>query len=231
MSDPKHPSGLQPESEHPVDERLWNALGDLPQAQPGENLRRDFYRRLGEAQQRPFWWRWWQAGRPSLAPALATLVLGLALGVLLAGPGGHEIDRLRDQVASLNATVALTLMEKGSTGERLQGVNVAATLGASDPRLAEALLQVAGSDTHSALRSAAVDALGPHLRRDPGLGEDVERLVMETHSPLVQLALVELVFRFGAPDRQRRLLEAAEAGRLLPDVNRFIVERIERIQT
>ena len=48
MSDRKNPS-LPFESSDAAEQKLWQALGDLPQAEPGANLRRSFYNELEKA--------------------------------------------------------------------------------------------------------------------------------------------------------------------------------------
>jgi len=234
MPDRKHtdrPAGLRPEADHPLDEQLWDALETVADREPSENLRRNFYHALSEAARPPWWRAWLDALRHPLVPAFATLVIGLAIGSQLGAPGqsAPEIDALRAEVESLNTTVALTLMDKDSAGERLQGITVAANLG-PDPRLGQALLQVAANDSSTSVRSAAIDALGPHMQRDAGIAAEIERLLMDTSSPLVQLALAELIMRFGENDQLRRLIDAAEGKRLLPDVNDYITNRIERNQ-
>lgn len=232
MPDRKIPSGLRPESDHPLDEQLWDALDSVPERAPSEQLRRGFYQRLAEAARPPWWQGWFDALRHPMVGAFATLLIGLAIGTQLGRTDAPESDlsALRAEVAALNTTVALTLMDKGSTGERLQGVEVAAALGPGDPRLTQALLQVAAGDRSNSVRSAAIDALGPHLGSHPGLSAEIDRLIADTQSPLVQLALAELVMRYGADDQLHRLIEAAEAGQLLPEVNGFVLERTQRNQ-
>ena len=48
MSDRKSPS-LPFESSDAAEQKLWQALGDLPQAEPDANLRRSFYNELEKA--------------------------------------------------------------------------------------------------------------------------------------------------------------------------------------
>jgi HEAT repeat protein len=230
---PDQRKGISLETTDPVEQRLWNQLEAIPQRQPGEELRRQFYRQLGNTGQR----RWWRLTidlfKHPLVPAFASLLVGLVLGMQLRGsdsePNG-QLAALQAQVSALNATVAVTLMQNGSTGERLQGVHVASQLGLADPRLPGSLLKIAVEDSSNAVRSAAISALGPHLQ-NPEVSADVALLLTTSESPLVQLALAELVMRWGGSSLVDQLVVAAESRQLAPVVNEYVIKHIERNQT
>ncbi len=235
----KHPGGVNLETEDRLEHELFDQLGSIPERQPSKRLRRIFYRRLGEAEtaqdqrraNRPGWLDW--LAQP-LLPALATLVVGLGVGLLIGNQlgvsAGNEgrIETLRAEVATLNATVALSLLQKQSAGERLRGVDAATTMISTNPLITQALLQRAANDSSRSVRSAAIGALGPQLT-DPGVAAEVQRLMLESNSPQVQLAFAELVMGWGNSKQLRALVEAAEDGRLLPVVQQYVLEKVQRM--
>jgi hypothetical protein len=236
MPDPINtPRGVTLETEDPFEQELFEKLGSIPQHEPSERLRRAFYRDLSELESpqsfervsRPSWFQWLL--QPGL-PALATLVVGLFIGTQLGDKGQDQgqLESLRAEVATLNATVALSLMERQSAAERLKGVDTATTVAGANPRITEALLLRAANDSSRSVRTAAIGALGPQMS-DPGVAAEVQRLMLESHSPLVQLAFAELVMRWGDNDQLRNLVEAAEGGLLLPDVQQYVIEKVQRM--
>ncbi len=236
---PKDPSGVNLETEEQLEHELFDQLGSLPELQPSKRLRRTFYRRLGQVetehdQQRAKKHGWLEWLAQPLLPAMATLIVGLFVGLLIGNQLGvstrdeGRIESLRAEVATLNATVALSLMQKQSAGERLRGVDVAIPMISDSPRITQALLQRAASDSNRSVRSAAIGALGPQLR-DPGVASEVQRMMLESSSPQVQLAFAELVMRWGDSQQLRALVKAAEDGRLLADVERYVIEKVKRM--
>jgi hypothetical protein len=226
----QRPGGLRPEGDDPIEQQLWDDLGQLPEHQPSERLRREFYQRLSEAAKPRFdWWSWL---RHPAVPAFAMLIIGLAVGMQI-NPAGEpvaerQLSELQAQVSALNITVALNLMQKDAAGDRLKGIDLAATLPGDDPRLTDALLTRVSQDSSQSVRTAAVDALGSRLQT-PGVAEEIQRMMLGAESPLVQLALAELVMRWGKGEQQRQVIQAAEAGELLPEVSEYLLTRIERI--
>lgn len=226
----QHPRGVPCEAADGTDEKLWEALGRVPRESPPRSLRRNFYRRLREREQRPplperiAGWL-----RPA-APAAATLLLGLLLGLhwpQQQGRSGPELEALRTQVTRLNQTVALALLRDDSASERLRGVTIAANLSGDDGRLTRALLDTARRDPVSSVRNAAIDALGPQLA-DPEIGAEILRLLRDTESVLVQAALAELIMTWGDETKLQELVDAAAAGALQPEVATIVMSRIRR---
>ncbi|MDX1569815.1 MAG: HEAT repeat domain-containing protein [Xanthomonadales bacterium] len=209
------------------DRALWDELGQLPREAPPRTLRRDFYRRLRREEHRTglsslFAWL-----KPAL-PAVATLVIGLLVGLQwprATGPS-PDIESLQAQVQALSQTVALALLRDESASERLRGVTIASNLG-EDDHMTSALLRTAERDPVASVRNAAIEALGPRLN-EPEVATEIMRLLKETDSVLVQAALAELIMAWGDEEKLQRLVNAAEAGELLPEVTDFVMTRIRR---
>jgi HEAT repeat protein len=121
----------------------------------------------------------------------------------------------------LNRRLVLDRLEDTTSSKRLRGVMDAASMAAGDTEIAHALLVRATQDRVPSVRSAAIDALGSSTTT-PAIGEQIMSLLAEAESPIVQLALVDLVLRYGNVQQIDQLLTLAEQERLHPDLQRHV---------
>lgn len=230
-------------------ERLWEALDRLPEERPSPALSQRFYCMLDEeveraeaapAPRRRGGWRGWLTAlvpRPAvggLGWALPALVLGVAVGALVAGGGGagngdraerREITELRSEVRSLSRLVTLSLLEQDSASERLKGVSYGRAAGPSDGRVLAALLEAAGHDPNVNVRLAAIDALAGVVDR-PRVQETLVEAFARQESPLVQIALVDLLVE--APGARPLLRRLTGDETIDPTVRDYLRRRLER---
>lgn len=199
----------------------WQALSRLPEfaATPSERLRARFYDTLsgyaeGLADSRravpaTAWWRrlWPQQPVWQVAAAAACLLVGLAGGRAL-GPFAPavnpEVAGLREEVGRMRQLVALSLLQQDSATDRLRGVTFANqtvmnTAVTDDAEVVGALLRTVNEDANVNVRLAAVEALA-NASRDPGLRRSLAQSLSQQVSPLVQLAIIDLLAQ--ARDRQ-----------------------------
>ncbi len=218
------------------DERaIWEAMAEMPGGEPSRRLRQSFYSRLEDAA-RPPWWRRLGtglgiSGRAGWLTAAGSAAVGLIAGLLLAAPGvGSDAERLaalEDSVRALNKTLILDRITNPSPGKRLAGVMDAMNADASDPDIANALLDLATQERVYAVRSAAIDALGPRLARSAVAGE-IMAMLDAADSPHVQLALIDLVFRHGTAEQVGKLIELARTGGLHPALAAHVLDTAGR---
>ena len=241
MSD-KPKTGVPFDGDDAVERRLWDALEDLPREGPSPRLRQSFYHELHRAGS-PSWTERTRAllgfsGNAGWVTAMTSLLLGLVLGLALdptfdsglQGPEGANNDgiaALEQQVAMLNRSLILDRLENESASKRLRGIIDAGGMVAQDPEVARALPTRAIEDRVYSVRSAAIDALGPRLTT-PAVGGELMALLEAAESPLVQLALVDLVLRHGSVAQLERLLQLAEEGRLHPDLVQHVNASVRR---
>ncbi|HKU16309.1 MAG TPA: hypothetical protein VJQ52_18090 [Steroidobacteraceae bacterium] len=223
------------DSDDAGEQRLWSDLEQLPQAAPSQRLRRRFYDELDAAdrqlQQRR---RWLSVFRgPALLTAMGCLLVGVIIGFVLRSPltADRSVDRtelalLQEQVAMLNRNLVLDRLESDSASKRLLGVIEASDLAEHDPEVRRALLERAVDDRVHSVRSAAIDAIGPRVGA-PAVGDEL-MASLEGESPLVQLALADLVLRYGNPKQVEQLLRLSESGALHPDVAKHVRSSISR---
>jgi hypothetical protein len=230
----KDPQGVPFSSDHADEQQLWNELANVEQPTPSANLRRRFYAELDRTLESatPRWRSGWLSltGWRGLSAAAVCLVLGILVGRLWpesTAVGHTELAELQQQVAILNRNLILDRLENVSANKRLLGVMEAGTVAESDSEVARALLTRAVEDRVHSVRSAAIDALGPQVNT-PAVGDELMALLEKTQSPLVQLALVDLVLRHGNARQLERLLQLSDRGMLHPDLVEHVKAAVGR---
>jgi len=227
-------SSLPFDCDDEVEQKLWAALGDLPRQPPSPDLRRNFYRefdRIGTVgyAERLRGWLGLQSNVGWITAAACVLV-GIGVGQTLTRPastGPSRLAMLEQNVALLNRELILDRLEDSAAGKRLRGVVDAGYVVQDDAEIARALLTRATEDRVHAVRSAAIDALGPSLATS-AVGDELMKLLESAESPLVQLALVDLVLRNGSAAQLEQLLRLANEGTLHPDLVRHVEKSLGR---
>jgi hypothetical protein len=216
------------DSENAAEQTLWRALEALPRDDPQPQLRREFYRQLDAARDATpgARVRGWLgiSGNSGWVTVAVCLVVGLAIGQVWRGQESPEPSRLaalEERVAMLNREIILNRLQDASASQRLRGVVDAARLAGSDTAITRALIARASEDRVASVRAAAIDALAPNLAED-SVGNELVRLLENTESPIVQLALVDVILRNGTDNQLAHLLELANSEQLHPDVNAHI---------
>jgi hypothetical protein len=190
------------------------------------------------------WLDRWLPRRPlaQAGLAMATLALGMLIGSgyglgLLRGarpPGDardrqpSEISELRQEVRSLSQLVTLSLLKQDSASERLRGVSFGRQAESGDDRVLQALLDTLSHDPDVNVRLAAVDALGPALGR-PVVRDRMLQEVAKQRSPMVQIALIDLLLRRDRAASQRQLLDLAASPSLDETVRGYLRSRLRQV--
>lgn len=241
MSERKN-SKLPFESDSQAENSLWQALGDLPDKEPSAGLRPDFYRRLERENKESLLQklnRWLGiSNNMGWATALAFGLLGVGIANFMHSPEfsspatttkvseDSRLATLEQSVALLNRQLVIDRMQDSSAGTRLRGVFDASGLVENDPEVTRALLMRATEDRVPSVRSAAIDALGPKLTSS-AVGSELMNLLENAESPLVQLALVDLVLRNGSDSQLQQLLGLANQNRLFPDLVQHVKKALQ----
>jgi hypothetical protein len=195
----------------------WEMLGLLEQEQPSTAMRSRFYQSLeayreglastppaAQPARRPFFdwgWRGW-------AWSAALLVAGVTAGHLLDSRNRNQGDlaHLQEEVQHMRQLVTLSLLEQQSASERLRGVDYAYRVEQSDAPVLAALLHAVNYDPNVNVRLAAVDALRK-FSANPAVRGTLDQSLVKQSSPLVQLALIDLI----VDTRDRSALPELEA--------------------
>jgi len=188
------------------------------------------------------WLERWLPRRPLAQAGLAaaTLAAGMLIGSLavfgrpsaMSGMGGadrqrSEMHALRDEVRSLSRLVTLSLLKQDSASERLRGVSFGRAAGSSDDRVLAALLDTLRHDPDINVRLAAIDALAPAFERPAVRGQLVRELGAQ-RSPMVQIALIDLLLARDRAGTQRQLLDLAASPSLDATVRAYLQTRLRQ---
>lgn len=150
-----------------------------------------------------------------------------ANGADAADPQRGEIHALRDEVRSLSRLVTLSLLKQDSASERLRGVSFGRAAGAGDDRVLQALLDTLRHDSDVNVRLAAVDALAPALAQPAVRGQLVQEVGTQ-HSPMVQIALIDMLLARDRAGTQRQLLDLTASPSLDATVRGYLRTRLRQ---
>jgi hypothetical protein len=145
----------------------------------------------------------WFPSQPvwQFAMAAGLLVAGILFGRLVpqAGSANPEMAQLRGQVESLHQMVALSMLQQQSPSARMRGVTYSEKIAQPDPQVLDALLQAVNHDSNVNVRLSAVDAL-QKFASDPQVTRAMVNSIPGQESPLVQIALVDMLVQLNARD-------------------------------
>ncbi len=199
------------------------------------------------------WLAGWLPRRPLAQAGLAaaTLAVGLLIGSVhgfglprggttpangangaasVSGAGdtsGGEIHALRDEVRSLSRLVTLSLLKQDSASERLRGVSFGREAGRDDDHVLQALLDTLRHDADVNVRLATVDALAPALGQPAVRGQLVQEVGTQP-SPMVQIALIDLLLTRDRAGTQRQLLDLTDSPALDATVRGYLRNRLRQ---
>lgn len=218
----------------------WINLGVLPEEEPTENLRNNFYTMLESYKEdsnqkenklnlvRPLHYlmeKLWPA-RPvhQLVFSLLVLFFGISIGYFLPSSRQQkvELEQLRNEVYRMRQVISVSLMKKQSPIERLKGINFSSRIENPDNTILRALLDTLNTDSNLNVRLSAVDALYI-FSNIPSVKEGLIRSLSIQTSPLVQLALIDLITEIREIRAVKALKELIKNQNLAPEVK----ERIE----
>jgi uncharacterized protein (UPF0147 family) len=132
------------------------------------------------------------------------------------------------QISSMREMMMLSLLEKESATDRLKAVNLTQDMDQVSKTVTSALLETLNNDENVNVRLAALDALRPYSK-DGQIREALVRSITEQKSPLVQVALAELMAALqekGAIDAFNKILQDTETP---SDIKKKIKESIQEI--
>jgi len=222
---------------------LWKKLSLLPVDQPGPESRARFEAMLQAYQagrsnlpaedrhwrKRASAWNWnvfhwlrWPLG--AMAWSVALLAIGVFAGFRLAGPKppSPDLAKLQSDLASTKQLVVLSMLQQQSASARLEGVTWSTRDEQLDSKVLSALLHTLRYDQSVDVRLAALDALSRHGRQ-PQVHKGILDSLQQDQSPLVQVALIDLLLEWRDPDAVQRLQKLQQ----IPNLNPTVRQRAE----
>jgi anti-sigma factor RsiW len=221
---------------------IWTKLSLLPVDQPDPASRARFEAMLqayqaGRSNQpaddahrrkRTSAWNWnvfhWlRSPVGAVAWTAALLAIGVFAGLRLAGPKPPSLDlaAMQSELASMKQLVVLSMLQQQSASARLEGITWSTRDLQLDPQVLSALLHTLRYDASVDVRLAALDALSRHGRQP-----QVHKAILDSlqqQSPLVQVALIDLLLEWRDPDAAQRLQALQQA----PNLNPTVRQRVE----
>ena len=220
---------------------VWRKLSLLPVERPSVTARVRFEAMLqayqaGRSYQtaaNPEWrkhnsvwnvFHWLRSPLGAAAWSVAVLVIGIYAGVHLAGPKAPTPDlaAMQSELTSMKQLVVLSMLQQQSASARLEGVTWSTRQQQLDPQVLSALLHTLRYDQSVDVRLAALDALSRHSRQ-PQVYKGILDSLQREQSPLVQVALIDLMLEWRDRDAARRLQELEQT----PNLNPTVRQRVE----
>jgi anti-sigma factor RsiW len=222
---------------------IWRKLSLLPVDQPGPASRARFEAMLQAYQagrstqpadashpRKPTsawnWnvFHWLRSPVGAIVWSAALLAIGVFTGLRLAGPKPPSPDftAVQSELTSMKQLVVLSMLQQQSASARLEGVTWSTREQQLDPQVLSALLHTLRYDASVDVRLAALDALSRHGRQ-PQVHKGVMDSLQQDQSPLVQVALIDLMLEWRDRDAAHRLQELEQT----PNLNPTVRQRVE----
>lgn len=229
---------------------VWRGLEAMPELEPSQAMRTRFLETLAayqegyqEAQRRQVyvapqksWWAGLWPARPAWQAAFsaALLLAGVMGGRYLVEPrsvpvANPEMAQLRGQIENLRQLVTLSMLQQDSPSARLRGVTYSYQVTQPDQQVEQALLHAVNHDSNVNVRLSAVDALAKF-----GNNPDVRRALVDSlpvqDSPLVQIALVDLLVQFNDKEALPAMRKLAQDKEANDEVRQRAVSSIQKLE-
>lgn len=140
-----------------------------------------------------FSWNRFFEWTPSGSFGLTTLVIGLFGGYLINQfLPNKDVKELSATISEMKEMMMLSLLEKESATERLKAVSLTSNIEQASERVTDALIKVLNTDPNVNVRLATLEALMAYAS-NPEVRIELVKSIASQNSPLVQLALAELM--------------------------------------
>jgi hypothetical protein len=199
---------------------------------PSTEMDHQFYTMLSKIKQESGGFSWssffsWPQLAPRLAVAAVTLLIGFFLGYFLQPDSDDEqVALLNEQVFELREMMMLSLLEKESATERLKAVSLTQEMDQVSSKVTNALIQTLNNDPNVNVRLSALEALKPYVRNDQ-VREQLVQSIGRQDSPLVQVALAELMAALQEKSSVKALEQILKSDSTPGDVKKRIEESIK----
>jgi HEAT repeat protein len=163
--------------------------------------------------------RWFGSPVSAVAWSLALLLIGAYIGVRVSGANSRSEDfaAMHSDLANMRQLVALSMLQQQSANGRLEGVTWTRSERYLDPEVFSALLHTLRDDPSVDVRLAALDALSGHAGQ-PQVHNGVITALQGQQSPLVQVALIDLLLEWRDPQAVQQLQKLRQDPNLNPTV-------------
>lgn len=180
--------------------------------------------------------RWLRSPVGALAWSMALVVFGVLVGTAIGtriGDGNavreREIADMHSELTNMRQMVAISMLQQQSASDRLQGVNYTNREEHLDPQVFAALMHTLRYDNSVDVRLAALDALSRHAGQ-PAVRKSVVDSLQTQQSPMVQVALIDLMSEWRDPEAAQRLRNFQQTPNLNPTVRQRAQWAVSKLQ-
>lgn len=180
-------------------------MSQVPELEPSATLSENFYKILAtekanlerktqtSSQLDRFVQMLFGTNKGRLAFGVSLLMIGLIVGRLFTSSVYNgEIDKLSSEMADLKEVMMMALLDEQSVSQRLKGVQMSNGLISNNQEVTDALFLTLNNDENTNVRLAALTTLAAYAK-DPAIREGLINSISKQKSPLVQVALAELM--------------------------------------
>lgn len=158
-----------------------------------------------------------------LAALAASLVIGVLVGretvrpaaspAITASTASADLAAMRQELHDTRELVSLALLRQPSASERLKGVSWTERIDDAGADVVAALLDTLAHDPNVNVRLAAIEALTRYADRPGVRSGAVAALTGASSSPLVQVALIDLLVQLNEPSSKDSLRQLVDDAR------------------
>jgi len=213
--------------------KLSQHVDKLDFGMPSADLDDRFYQMLaiekGSARQSFSWSRFfsWPELMPKLAFAACALVAGIAIGYFVQPTRTNDdLGSLKQEVRDMKEMMMLSLIEKESATERLKAVSLTEQIDDASTAVTGALIKTLNEDNNVNVRLAALEALKPYVKQST-VREQIIRSIANQQSPLVQVAMAELMVQIQEKSSVKELEKIMKSERTPAEVKKKLKESIQ----
>jgi len=163
-----------------------------------------------------------------MAYTVAILLVGFMGGYLIntTTDTDKNIEQLSSEVNDMKEMMLLSLLEKESTSDRLKAVSLTSELPEASRKVTDALFQTLNNDENVNVRLATLEALHPYLDNSD-VRQRLIASIAKQNSPLVQVAMAELMVNIQEDRSISALQELLEKDSIPPEIKDRIKESID----
>lgn len=212
-------------------------LEAIPTPDPGMSIDEGFYSMLAtekaKSKVKPSmsiieWWNSIRQSQWQWAYSLVLLAIGLVAGYLINKPSSSNMDTLTAEVQEMKEMMMLSMLEKESTTERLKAVNLTSDMPDASDKVAAALINTLRTDENNNVRMAAIEALAKYTNM-PAVRKEIIASIQYQESPLVQLALAELMVAMEAREAPEAFKELWKEDNTPQEVQEAIKDKMQQL--
>lgn len=172
----------------------------------------------------------WSSSQAGLAYTILLLIIGIGAGYFWRGAQVEEINpdfsALSAELRDMREMMMLTLLDKESTSDRLKAVNLTQEMNDVSGQVVGALFKTLNNDSNVNVRLSALDALAQYAG-NPEVRQGLVRSIAGQESPMMQMALAEVMVALQERGAVEELQILLEKGETTPEARKKIRESIE----